>query len=197
MRRCCNHFQFFIVHEKGLSFDMSQVKEESTEDVSSSLQSGTHLDLSIPFRPKSSLKSTSSFKSVSTSSPRGILRNLSFKKKVVVAHPETLYYLPISWKQLKSPWLLPVQQLLLVGKDACPFHLDTPQSYLLCQLNRLMWVICHLTVTICPNVVFAKRSFCSCQHISRKKEKKKIVFCYRKILAIHQFQDPCPCLEET
>ncbi|CAH8353342.1 unnamed protein product [Eruca vesicaria subsp. sativa] len=72
------------------------VKEKSTEDV----PSGTHLDLSmqitprpIPFagvrNPKSSLKSTSSFKTGTTSSPRGILRNLSFKKKVVVAHPES------------------------------------------------------------------------------------------------------------
>lgn len=59
----------------------------------SSQPSGTHLDLSIqipprpiPFgdgrNPKSSLKSTSSFKGGSTSSPRGILRNLSLKKKV-------------------------------------------------------------------------------------------------------------------
>lgn len=59
----------------------------------------THLDLSIqiplrpiPFgngrNPKSSLKSTSSFKSGSTSSPRGILRNLSLKKKVI-SQPES------------------------------------------------------------------------------------------------------------
>ncbi|CAH2054846.1 unnamed protein product [Thlaspi arvense] len=73
-----------------------QVKEKSTtEDV----PSGTHVDLSIqipprpvPFvggrNPKSSLKSTSSFKSGSASSPRGILRNLSLKKKVV-AQPES------------------------------------------------------------------------------------------------------------
>ncbi|XP_010464203.1 PREDICTED: E3 ubiquitin-protein ligase MARCH7-like isoform X2 [Camelina sativa] len=70
-----------------------QVKEKSTEDVPSSQSSETHLDLSIqipprpiPFgsgrNPKSSLKSTSSFKSGTTSSPRGILRNLSLKKKV-------------------------------------------------------------------------------------------------------------------
>ncbi|KAJ0244410.1 RING-CH-type domain-containing protein [Hirschfeldia incana] len=70
-----------------------QVQEKSTEDA----PSRTHLDLSIqiPSRPvpfvipKCSLKSTSSFKSGTTSSPRGILRNLSFKKKVVVAHPES------------------------------------------------------------------------------------------------------------
>lgn len=60
----------------------------------SSQSSGTHLDLSIqipprsvPFSsgctPKGLLKSTSSFKSGSSSSPRGILRNLSLKKKVV------------------------------------------------------------------------------------------------------------------
>ncbi|XP_023642535.1 E3 ubiquitin-protein ligase MARCH7 isoform X2 [Capsella rubella] len=70
-----------------------QVKENSDEDVPSSQSSGTHLDLSIqipprpiPFgngrNPKSSLKSTSSFKSGTTSSPRGIFRNLSLKKKV-------------------------------------------------------------------------------------------------------------------
>ncbi|XP_019100256.1 PREDICTED: uncharacterized protein LOC104722183 isoform X2 [Camelina sativa] len=70
-----------------------QVKEKTTEDVPSSQSSGTHLDLSIqipprpiPFgsgrNPKSSLKSTSSFKTGTTSSPRGILRNLSLKKKV-------------------------------------------------------------------------------------------------------------------
>ncbi|KAJ4886089.1 RING/U-box superfamily protein [Raphanus sativus] len=65
-----------------------QVQEKSTEDAP---RSGTHLDLSIqiPTKPKSSLKSTSSFKTVSTSSPRGILRNLSFKKKAVVAHPQS------------------------------------------------------------------------------------------------------------
>ncbi|CAF1703532.1 hypothetical protein HID58_053404 [Brassica napus] len=74
-----------------------QVEEKSTEDVQSSQ---THLDLSIqiplssiPFvsghSSKTSLKSTSSFKSGSTSySPRGILRNLSLQKKVV-AHPES------------------------------------------------------------------------------------------------------------
>ncbi|KAL1211832.1 putative E3 ubiquitin ligase SUD1 [Cardamine amara subsp. amara] len=67
-----------------------QVRDKSTEDV----PSGTHLDLSIQIPPrsipfgsarnsKSSLKSTSSFKSGSSSSPRGILRNLSLKKKVV------------------------------------------------------------------------------------------------------------------
>uniref|UniRef100_A0A1J3DYK5 ERAD-associated E3 ubiquitin-protein ligase DOA10 n=1 Tax=Noccaea caerulescens TaxID=107243 RepID=A0A1J3DYK5_NOCCA len=72
-----------------------QVKEKSTEDVPSE----THLDLSIqipprpiPFvgcrNPKSSLMSTSPFKSGSTSSPRGILRSLSLKKKVV-AQPES------------------------------------------------------------------------------------------------------------
>ncbi|CAF2126489.1 unnamed protein product [Brassica napus] len=74
-----------------------QVKQESTEDV----PGRTHLDLSIqiPLRPvpfvsghssKTSLKSTSSFKSGTTSSysPRGILRNLSLQKKVV-AHPES------------------------------------------------------------------------------------------------------------
>ncbi|KAF2577717.1 hypothetical protein F2Q68_00002680 [Brassica cretica] len=73
-----------------------QVKQESTEDVSGR----THLDLSIqiPLRPvpfvsghcsKTSLKSTSSFKSGTTSySPRGILRNLSLQKKVI-AHPES------------------------------------------------------------------------------------------------------------
>ncbi|XP_013586363.1 PREDICTED: uncharacterized protein LOC106295115 isoform X1 [Brassica oleracea var. oleracea] len=82
-----------------------QVKEKSTEeDVQSCSQpSGTHSDLSIqipprpiPFVggsriPKGSLKSTSSFKSGSTTSspsPRGILRNLSLKKKVVT-HPES------------------------------------------------------------------------------------------------------------
>ncbi|CAH8356688.1 unnamed protein product [Eruca vesicaria subsp. sativa] len=80
--------------------DDHQVKEKSTEDVSSSQTSGTHLDLSIqipprpiPFVggriPKGSLKSTSSFKSGTTSSPRGILRNLSLKKKVVAAHLES------------------------------------------------------------------------------------------------------------
>ncbi|XP_018493069.2 uncharacterized protein LOC108863216 isoform X2 [Raphanus sativus] len=76
----------------------SQVKEEYTEYV----PGRTHLDLSIqiPLRPipflaghnsNSSLKSSSnSFKSSSTCyySPRGILRNLSLKKKVV-AHPES------------------------------------------------------------------------------------------------------------
>lgn len=73
------------------------MEEKSTEDVQSSQ---THLDLSIqiplssiPFvsghSSKTSLKSTSSFKSGSTSySPRGILRNLSLQKKVV-AHPES------------------------------------------------------------------------------------------------------------
>ncbi|XP_013696967.1 uncharacterized protein BNAC05G45490D isoform X2 [Brassica napus] len=83
----------------------SQVKEKSTEeDVQSCSQpSGTHSDLSIqipprpiPFVggsriPKGSLKSTSSFKSggtTSSPSPRGILRNLSLKKKVVT-HPES------------------------------------------------------------------------------------------------------------
>ncbi|KAG7576263.1 Zinc finger RING-CH-type [Arabidopsis thaliana x Arabidopsis arenosa] len=77
----------------------SQVKEKSTEDVPSSQSIETHLDLSIqiplrpiPFgngrNPKSSLKSTSSFKSGSTSSPRGILRNLSLKKKVI-SQPES------------------------------------------------------------------------------------------------------------
>ncbi|KAF8101188.1 hypothetical protein N665_0209s0044 [Sinapis alba] len=77
-----------------------QVKEKTTEDVQSSQPSGTHSDLSIqiPPRPisftsgripKGSLKSTSSFKSSgTTSSPRGILRNLSLKKKVL-AHPES------------------------------------------------------------------------------------------------------------
>lgn len=79
-----------------------QVKETPTEDVHSSQPSGgTHSDLSIqipprptPFGggsriPKGSLKSTSSFKSGgTTSSPRGILRNLSLKKKAV-AHPES------------------------------------------------------------------------------------------------------------
>ncbi|XP_020887549.1 uncharacterized protein LOC9318531 isoform X1 [Arabidopsis lyrata subsp. lyrata] len=76
-----------------------QVKEKSTEDVPSSQSIETHLDLSIqiplrpiPFgngrNPKSSLKSTSSFKSGSTSSPRGILRNLSLKKKVI-SQPES------------------------------------------------------------------------------------------------------------
>ncbi|CAN8260287.1 unnamed protein product [Cochlearia groenlandica] len=76
------------------SSSSSQVKENSTEDVPSSQPSETDLDLSIqiparhvPF-PKSSLKSTTSFKSGSTSSPRGILRNLSLKKKVV-AQPES------------------------------------------------------------------------------------------------------------
>ncbi|KAJ0249660.1 RING-CH-type domain-containing protein [Hirschfeldia incana] len=73
-----------------------QVKEKSTEDARISQPGGTHLDLSIqiPLRPipfvgvyntKTSLKSSSSF---STCSPRGILRNLSLKKKVV-AHPES------------------------------------------------------------------------------------------------------------
>ncbi|KAF3609851.1 hypothetical protein DY000_02051322 [Brassica cretica] len=83
----------------------SQVKEKSTEeDVQSCSQpSGTHSDLSIqipprpiPFVggsriPRGSLKSTSSFKSggtTSSPSPRGILRNLSLKKKVVT-HPES------------------------------------------------------------------------------------------------------------
>ncbi|KAL0900768.1 hypothetical protein Bca101_084729 [Brassica carinata] len=77
-----------------------QVEEKSAEDVQSSQPSGgTHSDLSIqipprpiPFTggriPKGSLKSTSSFKSGATSSPRGILRNLSLKKKAV-AHPES------------------------------------------------------------------------------------------------------------
>ncbi|KAG7581528.1 Zinc finger RING-CH-type [Arabidopsis suecica] len=75
------------------------VKEKSTEDVPSSQSTETHLDLSIqiplrpiPFgngrNPKSSLKSTSSFKSGSSSSPRGILRNLSLKKKVI-SQPES------------------------------------------------------------------------------------------------------------
>ncbi|CAE5966334.1 unnamed protein product [Arabidopsis arenosa] len=79
--------------------DNQQVKEKSTEDVPSSQSIETHLDLSIqiplrpiPFgngrNPKSSLKSTSSFKSGSTSSPRGILRNLSLKKKVI-SQPES------------------------------------------------------------------------------------------------------------
>ncbi|XP_020887550.1 uncharacterized protein LOC9318531 isoform X2 [Arabidopsis lyrata subsp. lyrata] len=81
------------------SSSSSQVKEKSTEDVPSSQSIETHLDLSIqiplrpiPFgngrNPKSSLKSTSSFKSGSTSSPRGILRNLSLKKKVI-SQPES------------------------------------------------------------------------------------------------------------
>ncbi|KAL0699392.1 hypothetical protein Bca4012_055514 [Brassica carinata] len=76
-----------------------QVREKSTEDAQSSQPSGTYLDLSIqiplraiPFvgghNSKSSLKSTSSFKNGSTLSPRGILRNLSLKKKVI-AHPES------------------------------------------------------------------------------------------------------------
>ncbi|KAJ0234181.1 RING-CH-type domain-containing protein [Hirschfeldia incana] len=78
-----------------------QVKEKSTEDVQSSQHTGTHSDLSIqipprpiPFTggriPKGSLKSTSSFKSSGTtsSSPRGILRNLSLKKKAAT-HPES------------------------------------------------------------------------------------------------------------
>ncbi|CAD5322252.1 unnamed protein product [Arabidopsis thaliana] len=73
----------------------SQVTEKSTEDVLSC----SHLDLSIqipsrslPFgngrNPKGSLKSTTSFKSGTTSSPRGILRNLSLKKKVI-SQPES------------------------------------------------------------------------------------------------------------
>ncbi|CAH8361617.1 unnamed protein product [Eruca vesicaria subsp. sativa] len=78
----------------------SQVNEKPTEDFKSSQSSGTNLDISIqiPLRPlpfvgghspKSSLKSITSFKSRSTSSsPRGILRNLSLKKKVA-AHPES------------------------------------------------------------------------------------------------------------
>lgn len=75
------------------------MREKSTEDAQSSQPSGTYLDLSIqiplraiPFvgghNSKSSLKSTSSFKNGSTLSPRGILRNLSLKKKVI-AHPES------------------------------------------------------------------------------------------------------------
>ncbi|KAL0691655.1 hypothetical protein Bca4012_091334 [Brassica carinata] len=96
-----------------------QVKEESTEDVSSSQPSGTHLDLSVqvPSRAKSSLKSTSSFKSVSTSSPRGILRNLSFKKKVVVAHPES------ERSSLLSPSLMetPKKPITTSGSTTSPY----------------------------------------------------------------------------
>ncbi|KAG7576264.1 Zinc finger RING-CH-type [Arabidopsis thaliana x Arabidopsis arenosa] len=87
------------LHSSSSQGDNQQVKEKSTEDVPSSQSIETHLDLSIqiplrpiPFgngrNPKSSLKSTSSFKSGSTSSPRGILRNLSLKKKVI-SQPES------------------------------------------------------------------------------------------------------------
>ncbi|KAG2318205.1 hypothetical protein Bca52824_021327 [Brassica carinata] len=105
-----------------------QVKEKSTEDVSSSQPSGTHLDLSIqiptrpvPFagvrNPKSSLKSTSSFKSGTTSSPRGILRNLSFKKKVVAAHPDS------DRSSLLSPPLMETAKkpITTAGSTASPY----------------------------------------------------------------------------
>ncbi|XP_048618728.1 uncharacterized protein LOC106389631 isoform X3 [Brassica napus] len=107
----------FVSKQKTKKNAEHQVKEESTEDVSSSLQSGTHLDLSIPSRPKSSLKSTSSFKSVTTSSPRGILRNLSFKKKAVVPHPES------ERSSLLSPYLMetPIKTIITSGSTTSPY----------------------------------------------------------------------------
>ncbi|KFK38073.1 hypothetical protein AALP_AA3G066200 [Arabis alpina] len=78
------------------SSSFSQGERSSTKDQ----PNGAHLDLSIqiPLRPvpfgsgctpKGLLKSTSSFKSGSSSSPRGgILRNLSLKKKLV-SQPES------------------------------------------------------------------------------------------------------------
>ncbi|KAL9827813.1 putative transcription factor C2H2 family [Arabidopsis thaliana] len=122
----------------------SQVTEKSTEDVPSC----SHLDLSIqipsrslPFgngrNPKGSLKSTPSFKSGTTSSPRGILRNLSLKKKVI-SQPESersSLLSPGLMETAKSLMLL-VPQLLHIGKDAYRFLVDKLQNCLLWFLHN-------------------------------------------------------------
>lgn len=121
----------------------------------------------------------------------------AWKRKLylILKAREALCYLPPSWKkkQLKRLIItLPVQQLLrLIGKDACLFHLDSPQSCLLSYLlltsqflfpvNLLRWK----SLDLCPILLaYIKRDY--------------IYFCCcRKILYVHQFQGHCPCLGET